>query len=241
MAFVRVVLLASIVAVGCGGEASSSTGSGSSTGGAGSSSSGAAGSSTGTGSFEGGETSSSSSSGGSSSDDGSTTSGTSTSGTSTTGDDALEGRCFDALEQLTAATLPQDLRLDSISEVHCQGGSACYEHIAIYAEGTVVYQNILLEGGSLACVVLDAMAPEDVAELDALVVGFFDAQPPVGPIEPCEPDDPASDDFGVDQIRGRNGGGVLLPVIAFCNGPSGAQPLKILFDAYWAEAPREID
>jgi hypothetical protein len=161
-----------------------------------------------------------------------------------TSTDSLEGRCYTELMELTGTLAPDDLLLDSISEVHCQGGQACYEHIALYDDGVVVYQNILLTGVNLDCLVLDMVSEQEMLELDASVATLMSSDGIWSELTtPCERNEPQADAFGVDTYRARREPGFVFPFAEnlTCRGLEGATDFKLRIDAWWGMATREID
>ncbi len=169
-------------------------------------------------------------------------------GSDGTGDDTgtpdpLAGRCHTELTALTGTAAPDDLLLDSIAEVHCDGGDACYEHVAIYEDGVVVYQNIRLTGGSIACTQLGSLSAEDRSTLPARVATLMADEGDWVDFDDCSSSDPASAEFGVDGHRGQVSPGFVRTFFdnLTCRGAAAAPPFRSLLAGWWAVAPRSFD
>lgn len=158
-------------------------------------------------------------------------------------EDLLPTRCYQELAGYIGTSAPEDALADSISEVHCpHGAGVCYEQIALYDDGMVVYQNILLEGGSVDCVQLATLAEGEVQDLQLLVGALF-AQDFVELEGEHARQDPEADEYGVDLYRAQKSAGFLLPVMqcgATCKGYSGSEVLKRALDELWGQAERDI-
>lgn len=155
----------------------------------------------------------------------------------------LDGRCFDSLQGYVGTNAANDLLADSLSEVWCDGDT-CYEQVAIYDDGTVVYQNIMLDVGSKGCVHLATLTAAKVATLrESLTLWTAPTTPTVALAVECNQNDPTSADYAVDQYRGQQQPGFVRLLIgtSACRGPTGSEELKQQLDEFWAVAPREID
>jgi len=146
----------------------------------------------------------------------------------------------------------RDILVSSSSELHCDHpGIACYELIAILADGTVLYQNLTNidvagEGELLACTALLSLGVDELSALESAInsvnidASFFED---LSELVACR-SDPSSDDYGVDNYRApvRPPGG-FMPVVVDnlgCRGYLDAVVVKRTLDTLWARAPRDL-
>lgn len=152
---------------------------------------------------------------------------------------ALE-RCYPDLASLGDPFKMGGTLVDSIAEMPCEEG-ACYEHIGIYGDGAVIYQEVPLQGEPISCVRLGRLGSAEVELLNGLVADYSGTEeriPAPDDYECFKLDQQA--DYAVDWYRLQKRPDFLFSVWdnLSCHGVPTGWELKLQIDYWWGLAPR---
>lgn len=129
------------------------------------------------------------------------------------------------------------------TEYNCPQYGACYEHLAIFFDGTAQYQLIGGEHEVVRCASLPALPENTLTELKETIEAIGLSSGRDTPAA-CDNHNEEANDFAVDNYRASiNNQGGHLPVIfsmLSCDGYRGSLVVKDSLDTYLGISPRLI-